>query len=412
MISRRLPALVGFAVLVLGIAIVLAVGGGPARRDLPARVAVPRVFPGYSHLTADAARYPLGRAVALYDQGSGVQVTDTPQALALGSDGRTTRTLGAALGRGRGPADAPAPVALSPDGLHVAVGEHQASSPTDADLVVVDAAGGDARVLDVPDVPGVDPVAWSRDSRYLAYLGTSTVEGAASTPVGPLYVLDTTTGAAVAVADDVAAAAFSPDGSRIAVQSRGSQQIRVLDRSGRSVEQLLAPAGTRVAGGDAWSPDGSLIAVLDATGDRVAFVPVAATVVLPAPLRTSGRVLGWLSPTEVLVPAPATSWPTGDFRVLRADLTSGDTSVWTSVPTSGGNDAVSDVTLATALLPQAHLDAPGDVDRGPWPLGVRVGFVVAGAVLSLVSTIGLQRRSERVRAVLATPTWSSDTAIG
>jgi WD40 repeat protein len=412
MTSRRLPALVGFLVLVLGIAVVLAVGAGAGRRNVPARVSVPRVFPGSSHLTADFTRSPLGRAVALYRQGAGVGIAGTPQVLAQGSDGRGTRTVDVALEPGRGDVlGDPAPATLSPDGSLVVVGERRAA-PAATDLVEITTATGAERVVRLPAARGVVPVAWSQDSRYLAYVGADTTNVVESAVAGPLFVLDTRSGRSDLLTGDVSAAAFSPDGSRVAVQSPGSTQIRVLDRSGRTVDQLLAPDHTRIAGGAAWSPDGSLLAVFDDVRDHVGFVPVAATAVVPAPVPSGGRVLGWLSPTDLLVPAPLTSVGDGDQRLLRADLVEGDTSVWASVPTAGARHAVRDVTLATALLPRAQLVPGGDVDRGPWPLGLRIGFVVAGAVVSSFSAVGLRRRGEAVRSLVTTPTWSTDSSIG
>ena len=411
MTSRRLPALVGFLVLVLGIAVVLAVGAGAGGRNVPARVSVPRVFPGSSHLTADSTRSPLGRAVALYRQGSGLGISGTPQVLAQGSDGHGTRTVEVARDRGRGDVlGGPAPATLSPDGSLVVVGERHAS-PAATNLVEITTATGTERVVRLPAARGVVPVAWSRDSRYLAYVGADATGVVDSAVAGPLFVLDTRSGRSELLTGDVTAAAFSPDGSRVAVQSPGSPRIRVLDRSGRTVEQLLAPDRARIAGGAAWSPDGSLLAVFDDVRDHVEFVPVTTTAVVPAPVPSGGRVLGWLSRTELLVPAPLTSVGDGDQRLLRADLVEGNTSVWASVPTAGARYAVRDVTLATALLPEAQLVAGGDVDRGPWPLGLRIGFVVAGAVLSLFSVVGLQRRAAAVRSLVTTPVWSTDSSI-
>jgi dipeptidyl aminopeptidase/acylaminoacyl peptidase len=411
MTPRRLPAVIGFLVLLLGAAVVLAVGMVPGHVRVPERVSVPRELPGYSYLTTDSAHHPLGRATVLYRQGFGVESGDIPQVLALGSDGRTVRTVDVAVRRGPSQGD-PAPMSLSPDGSRVALGVWQTPRASAADLALVDLATGATRVLALPDAPGVVPLAWSRDSRYLAYVTAGTAGPFEPSVLGPLVVLDTATGRTRSVAEDVSAAAFSPDGSRIAVQSRSTSQVRVLDRSGGVLELLSAPAGTTLAGGDAWSPDGSLLAVRDDAAQEVEFLPARGGAPVPAPVRAGGRVLGWLSATELLVPQAAGADHAGDYRLVRADLSTGTTRTWTSVPTAHGNYAVSDVSLATALLPEAHVVAPAGVDRGPWPVGLRLGLVLAGAVLASFATTGLQRRVTSVRAAVRDPDWAADSFLG
>jgi hypothetical protein len=81
--------------------------------------------PAYSHRTADVRTAPLGRAVALYQHGTGVEWRDYPQALVLAADRTATRRLSLALGRaGPGAQGDPAPMLLSSDGRYVAVGAY------------------------------------------------------------------------------------------------------------------------------------------------------------------------------------------------------------------------------------------------------------------------------------------------
>lgn len=411
MTSRRLPALVGFLVLLVGLAVVLAVAALPGRRGVPATTSVPRELPGYSHLTADVVGHPLGRAVALYRQGFGVEFADTPQALALGSDGRTVRRVDLAVQRGRGDGGGdPGPVSLSPDGTRIAIGDRETSGRTD--LALVDVRTGATRTLVLPASAGSVPVGWSRDGRELVYVGASVTSSFDRVALGPLFVLDVGTGTSDLVAEDVSVAAFSPDGTRIAVQGAGGSPVRVLDRSGAVLEQLDVPAGAALAGGDAWSPGSSLLAVVDERDERIGFLPTGSgpTAGVPDAVPGTGPVLGWLSDTEVLVHAPADA--SGDYRIARADLTTGASAPWTSIPTADANYAVSDLTLATGLLPDAHLVAATDPDRGPWPLPLRVGLLVAGALMAFFATDGLQRRSAAVRSVASTPDWATDSSLG
>lgn len=408
MSSRRLPLLVAFCVLVVGVLTVLAVSAVPAHRRAPARATVPLQFPGPSRLTASLSTHPVGRAVALYRQDTGL--VGPAQTLVVGTDGGTVRRLdGPDDRRTAAPTGAPtvATVAsLSPDGRTVAVGSHPEAGG--ADVTLVDLDGGQTRSYVVPRVPGVVPVAWSADGSRLAYLGT---DETSAHPVGRLFVFDVASHQAAPVpgADAVTAAAFSPDGTRLAVQSPGPAVVRVVDPGTGAGTDLPVPVGERLAGGAAWSPDGDLLAVSDG-GRRLDFVPVQPGRPAPASVTSAGDVLGWSSASTVVHARPVVP---GDqeFRVERTDVRTGATTAFWSVPTRDGLD-VSGVSLATALLPTARTVPSVPVDRGPWPVSLRVAMVVGAALLSLPAVVGLRRRYDEFRRIDAAPEWARDVSRG
>ncbi|WP_432543286.1 TolB family protein [Kineococcus sp. SYSU DK002] len=420
MSSRRLPLLVALCVLLVGVAAVLAVAALPGQRRVPARAVVPEELPGYSHLTADLATNPVGAALALYRQGLGVEFDDAPQALLVGADGGAARRLTEALDRGAPDTQGdPAPMLLSPDGRTVVLGDWSSGPAGPApgtvgssDLALVDLATGAARVHVVPRVPGVVPVAWSPDGAAVAYLGTEEPTTPFTSTPGQLYVFDVAARRAVAVAggERVVAAAFSPDGSRIAFQAPGAQVLRVVDLATGAGAELPLPAGTTLVDGPAWSPDARFVAVSEG-GQRLRFVPTEPGAEVPAPVPGSGGVLGWTSPEVVVHPA-VDAGEGQDFRVVRSDLRTGVTTPFFRVPTTGGEYAVGEVSLATALLPGA-VTVPGvAVDRGPWPLELRVGLVLGAALLAAPATAGVRRRVRELHALTAVPEWARDPSRG
>ncbi|MEZ0166851.1 hypothetical protein AB2L27_19020 [Kineococcus sp. LSe6-4] len=469
MSSRRLTTLVALCVLVLGTVAVLAVAALPGPRRVPPRAVVPVQFPGYSSLTSSLAADPVGAAVAVYRQEAVRGVRGSTQTLLLGADGRSARRLVEAGERGG--SRAPAAVVLSPDGRTVAVGDGPwAGAPGDAPapaalppgrravvprtpapastpatggttgprstLALVDLSTGASRVHVVPRVPTVVPVSWSGDGSRLAYLGTDAGGGSeagadAAPATGQLFVLDTGTGRAAAVpgAEEVLAAALSPDGTRLAFQAPDRPVVRVVDPfadpfddpftdagrgRGEGVE-LAVPAGAVLAGGPAWSPDGSLLALTTGTGTpgaRIAFVATRPGGDVPAAVPGAG-VLGWASPRALLHrPVPAQQDRDADLVVLRTDLGTGARSAHLRVPTARGHHRAGDLTLAGGLLPGAVPTTSRAVDRGPWPLPARLGLVLAGAVLAVPATAGLLRQRDRLAALTAVPEWARDPSRG
>ncbi|VXB17525.1 exported hypothetical protein [Nocardioides sp. AX2bis] len=260
----------------------LATEGGPA--DSGTTASLPHQLAGYSYLTTDVSEAPPGRAIALYQHGFGVEFLDFPQAVVLGADTDIYRRLDAAEDRA-GPETQgdPAPMLLSPDGRRVALGDHDTS---EADLEIVDLSSADVARHALPPARSVRPIAWSSESTQVAYISSTepTNPYSGRSLVGDLVVLDTDSGdtTAVTVGDPISGAAFSPDGSLIAVQRRGSSSgISLVDLATSTVRDLPRPLQDEaqrgvLAGPEAWSPDGRLLAVaheesmefLDVTGCR------------------------------------------------------------------------------------------------------------------------------------------------
>ncbi|WP_432572034.1 WD40 repeat domain-containing protein [Kineococcus sp. SYSU DK005] len=395
---HRAPLLAAAAVLAAGGALAAqpagTTGGEPV---LPARL------PGYSHLTGSLGDAPPGRVLAVYQQGLGVELGDVPQALAVGADGASARRVGTALERGAGDTQGDAaPMAPSPDGSTVAVGDWDtgtpgSAAPAPADVALVDAASGRTRTLAVPEAAAVLPLAWSPDSRRLAHLAPHAPAGPferLAAPGGRLHVLDTGTGRSTAVpgADDVVSAAFSPDGAELAVQRAGGA-VDVLGPDGALRRTLPAPGGLLVAGA-AWSPDGRLLAVQQ--DRRVAFAAASGATGEAVPAPVAGEaLLAWRSAREVLVQdvGASSSATAADFTVSRADLGTGALVPSTRVPTARGNYAVIGLRLATGLAARAeHVAAVPPADRGRAPLPLRAGAVLAAAGAAALAAHRLARR--------------------
>ena len=147
------------------------------------------------------------------------------------------------------------------------------------------------------------------------------------------------------------------------------------------------------------------------TSDEVAFVDATGTGrPAPAPLDVGGHpVLGWTAADRVivLVPEPDPEFqpaPGPDVEYVDPDrhwitevaTDGGKPQRLASVPTGGGNYAVSRFQLAGGLMEDVEFAGPGPADRGPWPLWLRLITVVAlagvaGRVLGPV----LERRAGR-----------------
>ncbi|WP_434742734.1 hypothetical protein [Micromonospora sp. SH-82] len=148
---------------------------------------------------------------------------------------------------------------LSPDGRVVALPNQ-----------LVEAATGRTRSL--PEVEGTEetiPAAWSPQGTLLAVVGVDGghVAGADGVEVyrvrrAVLSVLEVASGRLTRVADlepDNLAfgwlVAFAPDGRTLAYQS--GETIVVASVEGHTRHRLTVPAGTRLAGKGAWTPDGT-----------------------------------------------------------------------------------------------------------------------------------------------------------
>jgi hypothetical protein len=313
----------------------------------------------------------------------------------------------------------PAPMLLSPDGTRVAVGAHDTDRP---DVAILELASGRVQEHPVPAGRSVLPVAWSSDGRRLAYLGNpeATNPHGGGPLTGDVGLLDLISGEATALdgATEVSTAAFSPDGREVAVQHVGGA-LDVLPVDGGPGRTLAPPPGFRLAGPDAWSPDGALIAVwrnssrcpglgsdpppacasdevlsfVDATGrDGPTPGPLTRGTVAP------GYVLGWTAADRLVVLVPEPIADTGDpeeYRVLDVPLGGGEPRQLSALPTGGGNYRVGTFYLAGGLLPELEVRAAGDPDRGRWPLWLRLTVALAVAWGAAGTASLVSRRARR-----------------
>ena len=339
---------------------------------------------------------------------------DFPQAVLLGASGDVYRRVDAAEGRaGAETQGDPAPMLLSPDGTKVAVGDHDTDDP---DVVVVDLLTGETTSHPLPTGRSVVPVAWSSDGRRLAHLlspaPTSPYSGGRITgDVGLLDLSDDST--AVLEERTAVGAAFSPDGSELAIERTGTaDRISVVDL-GTSARRAVEADGL-LAGPAAWSPDGRLLATtttkpeaappgVESPGIPTGLTFVDATggdVDVPAPLELPlsgpGRVLGWSGPDEVVVLlAPEIDGPCCGSDTLTVSGVPLDGSGQRTLMriTDQGSYGVGRFQLASAVVGDLRAVSPTEVDRGPWPLPWRGGLaVLVGLVAWLGSRWVLRRR--------------------
>ncbi len=392
--SRWRPVLSAAGVL----GVLAAAALGPGLLAQPAAPADGTVLPArladLSLLTAAVSEAPAGPALLAYVQGTGgPRRLHTTQTVVVGADGRTYRRLDEAERRG-GPAEAgtwqDAPVLLAPDGTRVAVG----SVGPVADIAVVDLRTGRTRTHRTGTTGVVVPLAWSPDGGRLAYTSGD----------GETAMLGVDAGGSVTIGPHATGAAFAPDGRRVALQGRPESEVepqwvvRVVDLAGRGTVELAAPGfGGILAGPNAWSPDGRWLAMVDNAGvgklDCVlSFLPVdpADRTPPPAPVATAQEIalVGWDAADRPLITQGAatgrrTIVETGGMRVLS---------------TVDGPDTTHDLQAAAALLPAARVGPAGAVDRGPWPVWLRLA-AAAGAltVAGLVWFLWSRRRRGPLR---------------
>jgi hypothetical protein len=377
---------------VAGAIALLALTAGGADRDPGATVTLPDRLAGYSYLTGSVSDAPPDRVVALYQHGFGVEFMDFPQAVVLAADDDVYRRLDLAETRS-GPESQgdPGPMRLSPDGRWVALGDH---STPEAQLELVDLSSGDVVQHGLPEARSVLPVAWSADGNQVAYLsGEAPTNPYSPDPGdGDLFVLDLESGDAEPVPGGGGArtAAFSPDGRELAVQGDGvAIDLSIVDLPSGTVRAVSSP-GT-LAGPDAWSPDGHLLAVtressiefLDVAGSRPS-TPFHLAVVQP--------VVGWIGARDVVL---LDSSDDNVTRLVAHHLAREDSRELTRVEGTSSY-GVTRMQLASALLPDIDIRVTGDPDRGPLPAPLR--FAVAALValaFSLVAGRVTRRRPAR-----------------
>ncbi len=162
----RPPTIIGAAAALLVLAVTFLPGDAAQPASGPATI--PDRMAGYSYThRRSVSASPPGRAVALFQHGFGVEFLDFPQAIVVGADGDVYRRLDEAEHRGGSESQGdPAPMLLSPQGTHVAVGDHDTGG---ADLAVVDLRTGDSTLYPLPAGRSIVPLAWSADGKQVAY---------------------------------------------------------------------------------------------------------------------------------------------------------------------------------------------------------------------------------------------------
>lgn len=382
--------------------VIRAFAAQPVAVDPSRSATLPAVVAGYSYLVADEAGAPMGRAVGIYQQSTGSEDDTLTKTMLVSADTNTYRMITPP------PAYQASETMLSPDGRQVAlVGTPDIDNGSSRHRIwLLDLGSGTWRWLPTRGEPS-GLLAWSRDSRSLAY---STVPLAAAD--GDVALLDLTTGTDTALrwprpgpGDPPITAAFAPDG-RVAVHSNDA--LRIYAASGQLDRELALPATRSLAGAGAWSPDGRLLVTrVDETYGMVPhstleFLDVSAgasgagAAVTPPPIDSSGLdpetpLLGWRSADEVVL-AEWSDRNSADARIVVRSLRTGERTVLSTF-TFDVTDSypVQGLRLAFGLLDGVQARPDGVAHRGPWPAGA-VASALAAWYAVVLSTTWVWRR--------------------
>jgi hypothetical protein len=380
---------------------------------------LPEVFPPHSTETASLSAAPVQRVIATYQFSSMDTTRDGQDTMALAGDHDAARVVDVARVRGRD--GVPAPTLLAGDGSKIAVRDLRGP---ERDIAIVNVATGVTRPLPLGFEATVNLLAWSPDARFLAYAARDyEVPVAAPQPTGVprggrLAMLDTATGerrslSADGIPEDVAGAAFSADGTQLAVQgSDTTSDVVIMDPvSDVVVHRISVPESYRIAGQQAWSPDGGLLAmekqqqvvslsVRSWTGPviSVSFLRTTSTSgPLLQGLGGSERVLwflGWRSTERVVVFDLLRS-----FSIVESNLAGGMRRVLAQVDADPDDDQyIWSLQVAWALLPALQSRSVGAAHRAVprwvrWSIPAPVLLLVTGTLYVLLRR---QRRKPRV----------------
>jgi len=415
-------AAVGVGVVLLTVTVPIPLGNPGARDSAAGPATLPTAFADYSALTGSVTDAPPGRSIAAFVLENEV-VYRPNQVIVLAADADRYRyveeaeTYSVFLHHER------SPVLLSGDGTRVAVGS---GSRAVSDITAVDLRTGEVARFPVDADSTVTLLAWSPDGRWLAY-GIRPFQ--AMPPFygeslrargGRLMVLDVTSGQAhpitgPAIPESVAQAAFSPDGSLLAVQAGGpgesehqpappGSEVRMV-RGGSEwahpsvIDTVAVPPFYELAGQSAFSPDGSRLALTAVSGrpESGAWLHTVERsdegwVAGPGP--ASGMrddyFLGWQSSERIVVRSGQ--------EILGVDIGGGSRQLLSRISAST-QGVVYNVQLAYTLLPGLEVRAVGEVDRGPWPPWLRAAVTGVVLILLAAATVAvLVRRAHRRRS--------------
>jgi hypothetical protein len=121
---------------------------------------------------------------------------------------------------------------------------------------------------------------------------------------------------------------------------------------------------------------------------------------VPDPLQIdvlgSNPVLGWTAPNEVAVLTETklsdAGLDPGTYWVTAVPLDGGDPRRLSAIP-GGSNYGVGRFQLASALLPDLGVRAASDIDRGRWPVPLRVAVaLLTGMAVAAVASVAMNRR--------------------
>lgn len=389
--ARRRSALRSSSIGMGAALVVLALVYLPGLRE-PAHVADP-VFPAtiarYSWYTGMLSSDRFETASLLYQNGVGVEFMDTPQSVLLSTDGSTYRRLNeaesASIPEDQGD---PAVSLLSPDGTFVVVG----SAGRTGEVQVVTLRDGRRRSVPLGDGRTGLPISIGSDGgTVLLATSEEVVDRYADTDDLGLARLDLRTGEVIDYPETrgVRAAALSPDGSRMVVTSgRGAE---LADAATGRVTATLDGSRRLSLDGDAWSPDGRLVALVEESAVVIVDVSGAqpAQRRLPLPEMEQPSAIGWRNESTVLVHG-FTDTSANTSELYWVDTTTGEQESFASYTPNFTGASLLRADAARHLVPRWQvLERP--VDRGPLPL--RVGILLAVlAGLGAAAVAGVLRR--------------------
>ncbi|MEV0273620.1 hypothetical protein AB0H43_33025 [Hamadaea sp. NPDC050747] len=417
--QRRLVTVLAAAAVVLialGLTAVIrphATGLPPADRH-PGTPTIPDRVAPYSLLTGEVAASPPGRALMIYEYGSG-ELFNEWQSLVLSADGDVYRQLGAVAKRRQW--------LLSPDGRTVILAEDARVTTA---LTLLDLTTGKARQVPLAQAMGVVLLAVSPDGRQVAYSSAPLPEDMSAgnsiefqnAQLGTLSVVDLTTGAVTAVPgyQPVVAASFSPDGRRLAIQAK--RKISIITLGGGSAVPVDLPGEWGMAPQNAWSPDGTRLATttwrtdswqtLDG-GTASAYVVDSwygyglvdlATGTHRQLNASTDTFLGWRDRDHAIVFAPS-GLDNGDDEIAEVALDGGARTRLTGFDTGKTCELGTQtcqtlrLTVAAGLLPDLATRPAGDPDRGPWPTWVWLAVGVPLLAVALVAALVVRRLRRR-----------------
>ena len=384
----RRPFGVGLLVAVAVLSLVHAPGWwwdarGPARADEPL---FPSTIARYSWGTSMLSEDRFPAASLLYQNGVGVEFMDTPQSVLLSTDGSTYRRLdeaeAASIPEDQGD---PAVTVLSPDGTVAVVG----SAGRTGEVQVVTLRDGQREHVPVSGHHTALPVSIGGDGRtVLVTTSDDVVHRYADQADLGLARLDLETAEVLDYPGITGAreAALSPDGRRVVASS--DQGVQLLDAtSGRVTADLNLSHYLRLDG-DAWSPDGRLVALTAESSLTVVDVSGPRPVVRHLPLRGMEQpsAIGWRDSSTVLVHG-VTNSSANTSELYWVDAATGAVESFARYRPNFTGAHLIGADAARDLVPRWDVQKrPVNRDPSPLPLGVLLA-VVAGLAAARVVRI-------------------------